>query len=66
MFSNPDAKTVSKETKMKFLRGLQKLDEQGIKDLDHILDSQGGFTKQAAERFTKDFGGFNDADVLYE
>ena len=54
------------DVKKKFLKGLQKLDEPGIKDLDKILDSQGGFTQQAADRFKKDFGGFTDQDVLLE
>lgn len=42
------------------------MDVQGVKDLDEILDSQGGFTQQAADRFIKDFGGYSDADVLLE
>lgn len=41
LFANPNVDT---DTKMRFMRGLQKLDEQGIKDLDDILDRQGGFT----------------------
>lgn len=41
LFANPNITT---EKKVKFMRGLQRLDEQGIKDLDDILDSQGGFT----------------------
>ena len=55
LFGNSNIDT---ETKMKFMRGLQRLDAEGIKDLDDILDRQGGFTQQAAERHRKDFGGY--------
>lgn len=42
------------------------MDAQGIKDLDEILDSQGGFTQQAADRHLKEFGGYTDQDALLE
>jgi len=48
------------------MRGLSRLDEQGIKDLDDILDSQGGFTKEAAERHIKDFGCYSDQDEMLQ
>ena len=35
LFANPEIET---NTKMRFLRGLQKLDKKGIEDLDEILD----------------------------
>ena len=63
LFANPEVDT---ETKMKFLRGLQKLDKKGIEDLDDILDKQGGFTEEAAARHKKDFGGYEDRDSLLE
>jgi hypothetical protein len=63
LFANPDVDT---ETKMRFLRGLQKLDKKGIEDLDEILDSQGGFTEQAAARHRKEFGGYEDRDFILE
>jgi len=63
LFANPD---VERGLKVRFLRGMQRLDEAGIKDLDDILDRQGGFTPEAAARHLKDFGGFNDQDVLLE
>ena len=63
LFGNPNIDT---ETKMKFMRGLQRLDAEGIKDLDDILDRQGGFTQQAAERHRKDFGGYEDRDAILE
>lgn len=46
------------------MNGLAKLDPEGIKDLDEILDKQGGFTQQAADRHIKEFGEFSDIDIL--
>ena len=63
LFANPGLK---KEMKIKFMKCLQKLDHESIKELDNILDSQGGFTPEAADRFRKDFGPFSDQDVLFE
>ena len=63
LFANPNVDT---DKKMRFMRGLQKLDAKGIKDLDEILDRQGGFTEEAAERHRKDFGGYEDRDALLE
>ena len=63
LFGNSNIDT---EIKMKFMRGLQRLDAEGIKDLDDILDRQGGFTQQAAERHRKDFGGYEDRDAILE
>ena len=63
LFANPG---LNKEMKIKFMKCLQKLDNESIKELDNILDSQGGFTPEAADRFRKDFGPFSDQDVLFE
>jgi hypothetical protein len=63
MFANPGLAT---DIKVKFMKSLQKLDEASIKELDNILDSQGGFTPEAAARYKKDFGPFSDQDVLLE
>ena len=57
MFANPG---LAKDMKIKFLKSLQKLDKNSIKELDNILDSQGGFTPEAAARYLKDFGPFSD------
>jgi hypothetical protein len=42
------------------------MDADSIKILDDILDSQGGFTPEAAERYVKQFGQYSDQDVLLE
>lgn len=63
LFANPNVDT---DKKMRFLRALQKLDAQGIKDLDEILDSQGGFTQEAADRHKREFGGYEDRDAILE
>ena len=42
------------------------MDDDSIKILDDILDSQGGFTKQAAENHIKQFGPYGDMDTLLE
>ena len=36
------------------------MDKESISVLDDILDSQGGFTQQAADRHLKDFGAYSD------
>lgn len=63
MFANT---SLAKDMKIKFMKCMQKMDEASIKELDNILDSQGGFTKEAAERYIKTFGPFSDQDVLLE
>ena len=63
LFANP---TLGTETKVKFMRALQHLDKQGVKELDEMLDSQGGFTQEAADRHRKEFGGYTDQDALFE
>ena len=63
LFANPNLST---DIKVKFMNGLSKLDAKGIKDLDDILDKQGGFTDEAAARHRKDYGGFSDIDALLQ
>jgi len=42
------------------------MDDEAIKNLDNILDAQGGFTKEAAKNHLESFGPKNDLDVLME
>ena len=63
MFSNPN---LDKDKNVAFMNSIAKMDEKSIKVLDDMLDSQGGFTPQAAERHLKDFGSYSDLDELLQ
>lgn len=66
MFANPDVTAVPIALRKKFLSAVQRMDKKSIADLDDILDSQGGFTQQAADRHLNDFGPYSDQDALLE
>ena len=53
-------------TKQKFLGSMQTFDENAVKILDEMLDSQGGFTNQAAARHRRELGTYNDTDLLQD
>jgi len=63
LFAN---KQLDLATKSKFLGSMQTFDENAVKILDDMLDSQGGFTEMAAARHRRELGTYNDTDLLQD
>ena len=63
LFANPKLPT---DKKVAYMDAISRMDAKAIKLLDDMLDSQGGFTPQAAERHLKEFGPYSDLDALLQ